>query len=78
MNKRKAIVCTALLTVIMFALYFASVFIENSNGVTLYEFRRLVSFPWLCGRYVGKLTIRFFKWLIKDTEEQNKINKGEV
>jgi hypothetical protein len=69
MNKRKAGVCTALFAIIVFALYGATVFIENSNGMTLYEYMRLMLFPWMCGNYMAKLTIRFNEWLTKETKE---------
>lgn len=69
MNKRKAGVCTALFAIIVFALYGATVFIENSNGETLYEYIRLTLFPWMCGCYMGKLCRHFNKWLTKDTEK---------
>jgi hypothetical protein len=65
MNKRKAKICTALLGIIMLALYMAIIFIENNEGTTLYEFLRMVFFPVFVGHSMSKCVIRFYEWLIK-------------
>lgn len=68
MNKRKAKVCTALLAIIFFALWIASVFIENSEGTTLYEFLEGLLFPCFAGCSMGKCITRFYEWLTKTDE----------
>lgn len=68
MNKRKAKVCTALLTIIFFALWISTDFIKNSEGTTLYEFLEGLLFPFLAGCSIAKCITRFYEWLIKTDE----------
>lgn len=61
MDKKKAIVCTILLGVIMFAIFVASVLVNSEHGFTLYD----VFSPCIVGAWMGGKMNQFYNWLTK-------------
>lgn len=68
MNERKAKVCTVLLGIMLLALYIASIFIKNNEGISVYEFMMpmLSAITVFCG--FNKCIARFYEWLTKTDE----------
>lgn len=61
MNKWKAIVCTALLIIVMAVALTGSFFIKNAYGFSLYDIIiSAIGYVWI-GEHIEK----FYQWLIK-------------
>lgn len=65
MDKKKAIVCSALLFIIMSAVFVASFLVKNGDGISLYEFISPILFPIAIGSWVGECVKKFYNWLTK-------------
>lgn len=61
MDKKKAIICTILFSVIVMAIFIASVLIENKYGDTPYD----ILSPCIVGVWMGGKITAFYNWLIK-------------
>lgn len=61
MDKKKAIICTILFSVIVMAIFIASVLIENKCGNTPYD----IFSPFIVGAWMGGKIEAFYNWLIK-------------
>lgn len=62
MNKKKAVICTTLFSVVMLAMYVSMFFIKNKSGVGLWQ-------PATCcitGLWMGERIKKFYDWLIKE------------
>ena len=63
MNKKKALVCTIIFSIVMFGTYLAMVFV-NPQGR---EFRLIeIFYPIIAGHWMGERIGLFYNWLIKD------------
>lgn len=71
MDKKKALICTGLLAIIILSLWISSWFIKISETVTLYDFLCKLVFPILAGLYLSKMVDRFYEWLIKTEDIKN-------
>ncbi len=60
MSKKKAIICTILFGIIIFAIATATCFIKG-NELTLFE---IIS-PSICGLWCGECIGKFYEWLTK-------------
>jgi len=61
MSKGKAIICSGLLAVVMFALLIATLFIKGIHDVSLYN---LVS-GFIVGNWIGNMVTKFYHWLME-------------
>lgn len=61
MNKKKAVICSILLGVVLFAIFVATLLIEGRYGFTLFD----VIAPWIAGVYMGEKIKKFYNWLLK-------------
>ena len=61
MDKNKAIVCSVLFSIIIFAIFIASILIENKYEITLYD----IFSPFIVGRWIGGKIVDFYNWLRK-------------
>lgn len=59
--KNKAIICSVLLYIIMFAVLLATYLIKSSYGFSLYD----VISPCIVGSWMYIMTARFYHWLMK-------------
>ena len=60
MIKTKAIICTTMLTVLVFIACFVATFvIKNDNGMNLMSF----IYPPIAGTWVGEKIVKFYHWL---------------
>ena len=62
MNKKKAVICSTLLSVILFAVFVATLLIKSHYGFTLFD----VIAPCIVGAYMGEKIKKFYNWLIKE------------
>jgi hypothetical protein len=61
MDKKKAVICTILFSIVMLALYVSLFFIKNKSGVGLWQ-------PMTCcitGLWMGERITKFYNWLTK-------------
>jgi len=69
MDKKKAIVCSALLFIILSAVFVASILVKNGDGISFYEFISpiisTIVFPIIIGGWVGECVKKFYNWLTK-------------
>lgn len=75
MSRKKALICTGLLVIIIMALWISTDFIKISETKTLYDFLCISAFPLMASWYVGGRIACFYDWLIKT--EDNKNNKED-
>lgn len=75
MSKKKALICTGLLAIILLALWISTWFIKITETETLYDLLCKFVFPILAGLYLSKMVDCFYEWLIKT--EDNKNNKED-
>ena len=61
MNKKKAVVCSILLSVVLFAIFVATLLIKSHYGFTLFD----VIAPCIVGAYMGEKIKKFYNWLLK-------------
>lgn len=62
MSKKKAIVCTILFGIIIFAIAIVTCFIKSDEyGFTLFE----ILSPSICGLWCGERVGKFYDWLTK-------------
>lgn len=71
MSKKKALICTGLLAIILIALWISSWFIKISETETLYDFLCKLVFPILASLYLGKMVDCFYEWLVKTEDNKN-------
>ena len=64
MSKVKAIICSALLMIVMFILLFATIFVRGAHDISLYY----VVVSGITGMWISDKTVDFYKWLRKDVE----------
>ena len=64
MSKVKAIICSALLMIVMFILLFATIFVRGAHDISLYY----VVVSGITGMWISDKTVDFYKWLRKRTE----------
>ena len=64
MSRGKAIICSALLMIVMFTLLFATIFIKGAHDISLYY----VVVSGITGMWISDKTVDFYKWLRKRTE----------
>jgi hypothetical protein len=75
MSKKKALICTSLLVIIIFASWISTWFIKITETITLYDLLFKLVSPILAGLYISKMVGCFYEWLIKT--EDNKSNKED-
>lgn len=75
MSKKKALICTSLLVIIIFASWISTWFIKITETITLYDLLYKLVSPILAGLYISKMVGCFYEWLIKT--EDNKSNKED-
>ena len=63
MSKGKAIMCSTLLIVVMFALLFATIFVRGAHDISLYY----VVVSGISGMWIADKVVDFYKWLRKDS-----------
>ena len=63
MNKKKAIICTALLYIVAILAVYASIFLVKNDELNINLFR--VISPWIVGAWMGEKIKRFYYWLIE-------------
>lgn len=79
MSKKKALICTGLLAIIMLSLWISTWFIKITETETLYDYLCKLVFPILAGLYLSKMADRFYEWLIKtEDNKNNKQDKQEI
>lgn len=61
MNKKKAVICTILFSVILFSVFIGAFLIESHYGFTLFD----VIAPCIAGSWSGEQIKKFYNWLIK-------------
>jgi hypothetical protein len=66
MNKKKALVCTILFTIVLFVLIHCTFMIKNHWGDSLYS---LIS-SCICWVWIGERIVKFYDWLIKGDESK--------
>lgn len=66
MNKKKAVICTILLSILFSIVFIASCFIEIEHNVPL----AVIFYPVGLGYLFGDLTKSFYKWLTKNKESE--------
>ena len=64
MSRGKAIICSALLMIVMFALLFATIFVRGAYDISLYY----VVVSGISGMWIADKVVYFYKWLRKDAE----------
>ena len=64
MSKVKAIICAALLMIVMFILLFATIFVRGAHDISLYY----VVVSGITGMWISDKTVDFYKWLRKGAE----------
>lgn len=64
MSRGKAIICSALLMIVMFALLFATIFVRGAHDVSLYY----VVVSGITGMWISDKIVDFYKWLRKGAE----------
>ena len=64
MSRGKAIICSALLMIVMFTLLFATIFVRGSHDISLYY----VVVSGISGMWIADKVVYFYKWLRKDAE----------
>ena len=64
MSRGKAIICSALLMIVMFALLFATIFVRGVHDISLYY----VIVSGISGMWIADKVVYFYKWLRKDAE----------
>ena len=64
MSKVKAIICSALLMIVMFILLFATIFVRGAHDISLYY----VVVSGITGMWISDKTVDFYKWLRKRAE----------
>lgn len=65
MNKRKASICTILLTIILIGIVYASIFIKNSDGsMNLFYILGSMSL----GNVIYNISYKFYQWILKEEE----------
>ena len=64
MSRGKAIICSALLMIVMFALLFATIFVRGAHDISLYY----VIVSGISGMWISDKTVDFYKWLRKCAE----------
>ena len=62
MSRGKAIICSALLMIVMFALLFATIFVRGAYDISLYY----VIVSGISGMWIADKVVYFYKWLRKD------------
>lgn len=62
MNKKKAIICTIMLTIIVFGIGTALIFVPYGSEISLFD----ILSPFIVGRWTGEQVGKFYKWLRKD------------
>ena len=62
MNKKKAIVCTVLFTIIMFGVYTATFLIKSTFGFTLFD----IVAPVICASWMVDKMKEFYAWIMKE------------
>ena len=67
-SKVKAIICSALLMIVMFILLFATIFVRGAHDISLYY----VVVSGITGMWISDKTVDFYKWLRKGAEQDNK------
>lgn len=60
MEKKKAVMCTILFTIVIWAILIATYLIKNEN-IRLYD----VVEPWIVGFWMCDKTSQFYNWLMK-------------
>ena len=58
MSRGKAIICSALLMIVMFALLFATIFVRGAHDISLYY----VIVSGISGMWIADKVIYFYKW----------------
>ena len=61
MNKKKAVICSILLSIILFVVFVAMYLIKSHYGFTLYD----VISPCIVGAWAGTKVKQFYNWLLK-------------
>ena len=64
MSRGKAIICSALLMIVMFALLFATIFVRGTHDISLYY----IVVSGISGLWISDKVVYFYKWLRKDAE----------
>lgn len=64
MSRGKAIICSALLMIVMFALLFATIFVKGAHDISLYY----VVVSGVSGMWIADKVVYFYKWLRKGAE----------
>ena len=64
MSRGKAIICSALLMIVMFTLLFATIFVRGAHDISLYH----VIVSGISGMWIADKVVYFYKWLRKDAE----------
>jgi hypothetical protein len=64
LSKVKAIICSALLMIVMFILLFATIFVRGAHDISLYY----VVVSGITGMWISDKTVDFYKWLRKGAE----------
>ena len=62
MSKVKAIICAALLYIVIFTLLIVAICVDGAYGINL--FHLITSL--VAGMYIGEKCFEFYKWLRKD------------
>ena len=60
MDKKKAIVCTILFSVVVFGAFISTFLITSKYGFSVFN----IIAPWICGDWVVKKVETFYKWLV--------------
>ena len=71
MGRKKALICTCLLAIIISALWIGSCFIKNAEGKSLYDFLCATAFPIMASWYAGGRIARFYEWLKTEDNKNN-------
>jgi hypothetical protein len=64
MSKVKAIICSALLMIVMFILLFATIFVRGAHDISLYY----VVVSGITGMWISDKAVDFYEWLRKGAE----------
>lgn len=59
MDKKKAVICTVLLSIVVLGVFVATLLIKSDYGFNLYD---IIS-PWICGAWMGEKIRTFYRWL---------------
>ena len=62
MSKVKAIICTALLYIVIFTLLIVAICVDGAYGINLFHFIMFL----VAGMYIGDRCFEFYEWLRKD------------